>query len=168
MNCKKIIPLLLLSLPAFALAMENHKAHEHGKVDFDITVDKKEMLIMMESPAQSILGFEKKIESKAEKEKVQIAQNKWLNQYKTFIDFPGIENCKTKDGKWSLEGSGGSHLEVKAEMTFSCSDMIKGKITIDPKAYSTSIEEAHFDFLGPNSKTKTGSVKKKQKIIIEL
>jgi len=167
MNCKKIIPLLLLSLPAFSLALENHKPHVHGTVSLDVAVDESSVLIMLKTPAQSILGFEKKIETAQEKAEVKKYQTLWTEGYKTFISFEGIEKCKPQDISWKLEGAGKEHSEVKAEMTLVCPFKIEVILKFDLKKYSSSILQSHYQYLGPNNITDSGTVKKDQPIILK-
>ncbi|GAB4010371.1 MAG: hypothetical protein Fur0010_02890 [Bdellovibrio sp.] len=169
MNCKKYIPHIICSLLLSpSVWAQKITRHEHGRVDFDVALEGQELLIIVNSPAQSLLGFEKKIETEQEKKTVAEIQNAWQTNFMSFINFPGIEKCEAKNVVWELKGSSAKHMEVKSEMTISCPSPIAGQLTIDPRKYSKHIEDARFDYLGPNGKSKRGNSHHGKKIIIDL
>lgn len=147
--------MIALSFSPSIYAKKQH-AHSHGSLDMDIALEGNELLIIMNSPAQSILGFEKKVETEKEKKIVFNIQNTWQKEFTKFISFPGIEKCEGKNITWELKGSGGKHMEVKSELTISCTEPIKGALKVEPKKYSEHIEELKYDYLGPNGKSKRG------------
>jgi len=50
---------------------KNLGAHVHGHVSIDMAVDKNELLVMLNSPADNFLGFEYKAKSEKEKKSLR-------------------------------------------------------------------------------------------------
>lgn len=149
------------------MAQKQH-AHVHGSVNVDVALEGSSLLLMINSPAQSILGFEKKIETNAEKDAVNKVQKKWNEGLSQFVSFASIKSCKETDKKWELKGTDSKHSEVTAEVVFECPSAITGDLVINLEKYSEFIEEAKFSFLGGNGEAKSGQVKKGQNIVIKL
>ena len=53
------------------VAYGGHGAHVHGQAKLDMAVDQNQLLVMVQAPAESFLGFEYQPKTDAEKKKVQ-------------------------------------------------------------------------------------------------
>jgi hypothetical protein len=67
-----VAPLVLLALHSVAQAeeFEQHHAHEHGKVTLNAALEGASLIIMLESPAANVVGFEHAPRTDAERSAV--------------------------------------------------------------------------------------------------
>ncbi|TQV88574.1 DUF2796 domain-containing protein [Aliikangiella coralliicola] len=78
----------------------NQKSHVHGLVTLTLVLEKKTLAIKIESPAESLLGFEHKARQSSEKQAVKRAE-KLLNSPELLFSIEGV-NCKPKKSKVEL------------------------------------------------------------------
>lgn len=116
--------ILLFSLKALGSSLD---AHVHGYVNLDIAVDKKELLIMLKTPAESFLGFEYKAKTLKEKQKLEEVRKSWLKDLKVNLGEVALKNCTQKDSKWKQVFMGENHSQIEAEAYFSCKKLLSGK-----------------------------------------
>jgi hypothetical protein len=67
-------PLLLLAACAVAVpaAAQAHKAHSHGIAELEVAIDGPLLTLKLESPLDSLLGFERAPRNDAERERVRV------------------------------------------------------------------------------------------------
>ena len=116
---------------------ESQKAHVHGLVTMTLALEKETLEIQIESPAESLLGFEHKARQSKEKQVVRKTE-KLLNAPELLFSFKGA-SCKPKVSTVDLSRlitskdnhdkdhenhskgyDGSSHSEVSASYLFYC------------------------------------------------
>jgi hypothetical protein len=126
-------------------AGSKHKAHQHGVAKVDIAVETKESTtatVEIESPAESIYGFEHQPKSDADKAKVEAANTKLGAEILNMVKFDSTLGCTAKttkiehefeeDDKKSDAHHGkekkhhGEHSEVHAEFAITCQKPLAG------------------------------------------
>ncbi len=90
-----VIGLLTVVNISFA-KKRTYKAHVHGDGKFNLVVDKKNIEVEFEIPADSIVGFEHKPKTKQQKNNLKLAMLK-LKNVNEIILLPKKGNCKAKD-----------------------------------------------------------------------
>ena len=163
------LALLFLALPAAAHSEKSLKAHVHGSAQLTIALeDDKSLQVDLDSPADSIVGFEHKARSEPDK-KTQAAAlahlEKGLSQ---LVEFPGELGCKVSDAKVGMEAeeheakavkkpaaaesAHGEHSDVNATFALKCEKPVTGHsakiglIGLFPKVKSVSVK-----VLGPTA-----------------
>jgi hypothetical protein len=129
-----------------------HKAHVHGAAQLSFAVEEKSVTVLLESPGDSILGFEHKAESEADKAKVaatvskiEAEFSKWIaldpalgctwTKSKIDAQVMGDDSKKASDAAHAYKKSGhkhAEHSEVHVEYAVACQSTLKGaEVKID-------------------------------------
>ncbi len=137
----------LLFFPSIASAEKmSHGAHVHGAVALDIAVEGNQLLIMMKSASDSILGFERKEKTKAEKAKIKKEKNLWLKDNSKLFKTTAELGCKIAKKSWKIERQSVTHSEVVGELQYKCDKALNGSVlkvmikSIYPKTEKISIQ----------------------------
>jgi hypothetical protein len=105
-----------------------HKAHEHGhaklNIAFETTTGAPVGAIELESPADSILGFEHVAKTPADKARQEKALALLKARFGEMVVLPA--GCKMTPAKVEVHVEG-QHAEVHAEFTAKCAGPIAGK-----------------------------------------
>ena len=147
-----VMGILLLGLCGYAQGKEGHKhkhlkAHVHGKVKLDITADKSDLLVEMESPAESFLGFEYRAKTPEEKALVAKVKEDWRGH--AFRHFSPLDDCKIVKSHWKQKFSGKRHSSIVAGIHIRCPEsMKKRKLSVSLKKRYPSIDEIHLRLVG--------------------
>lgn len=125
--------LFLAILPSVAAASSGHPAHEphvHGIAALNIILEKNEVHLALESPAQNLIGFEHAPVTDAQKTAYQIAQQK-LTEATGLFTFPGancqLGSCDVEMPEKPIHAGHddhehhGEHADVHANYRFNCS-----------------------------------------------
>jgi Protein of unknown function (DUF2796) len=86
--------LLLLALSCISPASAKDGAHVHGLVNIDVTIDAKKLIVQLEAPLDSMLSFEHRPRTAAQKQAAQ-ALIKQLNDVSTLIRPQSEAQCKS-------------------------------------------------------------------------
>ena len=157
--------------PAWA-KKAGHKAHVHGAAQLSFAVEDKSMTVLLESPGDSILGFEHKAESEADKAKVTEAVttietgfSSWIvldaalgcTWTKTKIDAQVMEDASHADaGHKKGKHKHADHSEVHVEYAVSCQSSLKGAdVKIDFGTPFPRISKLNVQVLGDKSTSVT-------------
>lgn len=122
---------LVLFLPSLAWAA---KAHEHGVVKLNITVEQNQVAISMVSSLDGLVGFERAPKNPAEKAKVDAAVSKLSAADKVFkID--AVASCRSVKttltapvigvGVEAPMADASGHGDLEGEFVFECQDANK-------------------------------------------
>lgn len=172
----KITSLLLLSLISTSTFADNHKhhkqkSHEHGSAKLEIAVEGNVIDIDLESPAESILGFEHAPKSDAEKMAYATAENKWKKNLMSdlFVLDKSLECMETENSfKQEMEDHGkksGTHSEIEAEVKITCKKDPKGQfLTVNLRKHFPKMKKLKIDIVGST----TSSVQAKEIEVIKL
>lgn len=139
---KKLASIILIFyflLLSANLTAKSQKAHIHGLVVLTLAYESDTLEIQLESPAESLLGFEHKALQSKEKKVVEETQN-LLNSPELLFAIKGA-NCRTKESSVDLSSfmsrdehqyhehesdskthSEKEHKEISASYLFSCED----------------------------------------------
>jgi len=101
-------------------------AHVHGVVNIDIAVEKNKLLLMVKSPADSLLGFEYSPRTKSEKDTMSKVKS-LLTQYPQKL-FKGekLKSCTVSSSEWEHEFSGRNHSSIFSETYLKCNFKLVG------------------------------------------
>lgn len=108
-------------------------AHEHGRGQFSLAIEKGKLSIDLEAAAADIVGFERAPKSKAEKDAVEAAR-KQLAQPLSLFGIPEAAGCKVTEAAVELEkvdehdhgkdghkhDPAGGHAEFHGHYTLEC------------------------------------------------
>ena len=151
---KNIIILGALLLGPLLYAKKSLKSHVHGHVKLSVAVDKKQVFVELEGPAESFLGFEHKPKTAKEKASWKKVQSIWNNKGGELFSVPKSLNCTIEKKKIALvfekedhddhgkekhhddhhddhhgkEKKTAEHSEIKAEMYIVCKKMVSGSV----------------------------------------
>ena len=149
-----MIPVLFLisGLAANLHAGKSHKhlsAHVHGEVKLDVSANKKDLLLEMESPAESFLGFEHKARNPKEKSLVAKVKENWTAR---LLSRFSLEDCKVIQSHWQQKFSGKHHSAIHANAHVRCPKNLTGrKLEISLKKDYPTINAIHLRLVGDNN-----------------
>lgn len=142
--------------PYGLFAKEQHGAHEHGKAELSVAIDGMKVTIALESPAESIYGFEHEAKKPKDVTARDDAAKKLKDNAATLFQFAPSVGCTLTDSKiepWVKESEEeherehakdkkakgdkkaeehdhhhehGEHGEVHANYTFTCTKSLSG------------------------------------------
>ena len=154
------IGLIFFCLVGSVRAEKKHKHHKHkhlpshvhGEVKLDISIEKDNLLVEMESPAESILGFEYKARTSKEKAAVVAAKIDWVRD---FLKYFALPDCKILKTHWRQKFTGKHHSAVFAGGHIRCPWPLHGReLEISLKKYYPSIDKIHLRLVGDKNLNK--------------
>jgi len=161
---------VLLSLAALSLYCQprTHKAHEHGhaklNIAFETTTGSPVGSVELESPADSIIGFEYAAKTPADKTKQEKALATLKARFGEMVVLP--TGCKMTPSKVEVHLDG-QHAEVHAEFNVKCAGPIAGKsISFGFSKVFPKIDDVEVQFLAGSQQTKLDVEKDKGTIQI--
>ncbi len=173
-----ILVILIYSSPT--LAKKNLSAHEHGSATISIAYDKNAAEIELESPADSVLGFEHAPKSDKEKKVFEKSKTLWGNLANELIIFSKDLNCKTSSSSFKQvideedhdekehdekkhDHKDEGHSEIEATATISCEKNIAGEVSIALKKHFKNMKNLKIEIMG--AKPQSVKIKKEIEII---
>jgi len=161
---------VLLSLAALSLHGQHrtHKAHEHGhaklNIAFESTTGSPVGSVELESPADSIIGFEYAAKTPADKAKQEKALATLKARFGEMVVLPA--GCKMTPAKVEVHLDG-QHAEVHAEFNVKCAGPIAGKsISFGFSKVFPKIDDVEVQLLAGSQQTKLDVEKDKGTIQI--
>jgi hypothetical protein len=124
----RFLPLLFLATSVLLSAQSKTKpAHVHGAAKLNIAIENKAVTIQLESPADSIVGFEYTAKTAPDKAKQEGALNTLKTRIGEMVVFDPKSACKLTPGKVAVEKDPGEdHSDVNAEFKGTCSGSLTG------------------------------------------
>jgi hypothetical protein len=117
---------------AHAEEFEQHAAHEHGKITINAALEKQELSIELDAPADNVVGFEHAPRTEAEKTAVREAAT-LLKSAQGLFGFPPAAKCRLTASEvraphWESETSPATeeeaghehHADYEARFTYRC------------------------------------------------
>jgi len=146
----------LLAAVQLGAQQRAHKAHEHGhaklNIAFETTTGAPVGAIELESPADSILGFEHVAKTPADKAKQEKALAILKARFGEMVILPA--GCKMTPAKVEVHVEG-QHAEVHAEFNATCAGPIAGKtISFGFAKVFPKIEEVEVQLLAGTQQTR--------------
>lgn len=131
---KRLLVGPLIAMAAFmgwAQATEGHDhdslhAHEHGRVVFQLAADKKQLLVELQGPMESFVGFEQAPQTAEQKKAWQASEQLWAQAQGTIFQL-GEVSCQEQESQFQRDQHGKGHAEVKASKLWLCPVDLKGK-----------------------------------------
>ena len=117
--------LILQSLLSLNLLAKNLPAHVHGSVQLDIATDKNQLLVVLNSPAESFLGFEYPAKTLLEKDLVEKIEHQWKSEIFNYLGARTLKDCKITRASWKQRFSGKNHSSILAETYIQCKNPLK-------------------------------------------
>lgn len=152
-----VIQLLLVS----NLWAKNLGAHTHGVVSLDMATEKNELLVMLNSPAESFLGFEYRPKTKLEKEKIKAAKDDWNKKILSFLGAKNLSDCKILNSSWKQEFGSKNHSSIIAESNIKCKKSLKGRsLKVSFKERYANIKKINLQLIREDGSVKSETYKK--------
>lgn len=155
--------LLTLTTPAFASGSKNHdhkhkhkhshKAHAHGQAEVFIAFDKEIGKLEMNSPAESILGFEQAAASEEQKKIISEQFSKIEANISNLFAFDSGLSCSWVKSEITqvLEPNNDKHSDVKIVYNIKCSKSPLGTLLQIDLSTFPRIKKAKVTFLADQS-----------------
>jgi hypothetical protein len=130
------------SIAAYAEGFEQHGAHEHGKITINAALDKQELSIELDAPADNVVGFEHAPRTDTETTAVREAAA-LLNSAQGLFGFPSAAKCRLATSQltaphWESETSPAQgevahehHADYEARFTYRC-DVPQALVWFEP------------------------------------
>lgn len=125
---------LLMLLPALALA--HGKPHQHGAVSLDIAIEADQVVVMLTSPLDNLVGFERAPRTAAERKQVQDAVAR-LRAAEQWLVLDSAAACRLLDaavesdalpsGAAPSAGAARGHADLDATLRFACQDAARAR-----------------------------------------
>ena len=126
MIIKTILITLIICLKTNVMA-KNLNAHVHGVVNLDVAYEKNELLIMLQSPSESFLGFEYKPKTNDELKKLNSIKNTWNTKVLSLLGKDVLKDCKISKSTLEQKFSGENHSTIFAESYINCKKPLAGR-----------------------------------------
>jgi hypothetical protein len=112
-----------LSAPLRAEELEQHHAHEHGKVTLNVAVADTALVLELDAPAANVVGFEHAPRSDAERATVASAAN-LLERGSALIGTPKDARCRFVSSELTQPtwASKDEHADYEARFTYRCDE----------------------------------------------
>jgi hypothetical protein len=145
-----------------ALAQQKHShAHEHGKGNLEITLDKNRIVSRFTSPLQALVGFERPPKNQAETDAIATLNQRLLNPA-TLFSMNAEAECKpTILENKILRDAANKHADLHYQLEFTCAKPAALKqMTIHLFKDTKHLKEVRVEIVGPSSqKSSTASPK---------
>jgi Protein of unknown function (DUF2796) len=103
-----------------------HSAHLHGVAKLNITVEERTATVELESPAESIIGFEHKAKTAADQQKQAKALDLLRNNISNMLIFEPALGCRLSPINLDVVQQGQAHSEVHGAFAVSCDGPLRG------------------------------------------
>ena len=136
------------ALPALAEETRELDSHEHGHVTLQIAVEGSDLLVSLEAPGESIVGFEHVAETDEQKAAVDAARQT-LTDADALFTLPDEAGCSSRSAEVELHQEA-EHNAFEATYAFTCSDMnALTSLSVSLFTLYPSIEEIDVDYATP-------------------
>ncbi len=123
MTIKQIILILSIFVSYNAFAGSRHKAHDHGHAALSIVSEGNSLSLELESPAESIVGFEHTAKTEKEKRAVAEAQAK----IDRLVVLKPELGCTKEQGSLEIEQEKhSSHSDIEIKLSYKCQKPLAG------------------------------------------
>ena len=145
-----------------ALAQQKHShAHEHGKGNLEITLDKNRIVSRFTSPLEALVGFERPPKNQAETDAIATLNQRLLNPA-TVFSMNAEADCKPAilENK-IVRDAANKHADLHYQLEFTCAKPAALKqMTIHLFKDTKHLKEVRVEFVGPSGqKSSTASAK---------
>ena len=139
---------LLFFFNSFSFAREkNLGAHEHGALKIDMAIEKNQIEISFDGPAENFLGFEYLPKTTKEKKLYTKTENLWKKDLFQLFNFDKKLNCKILDSSFKQVVEG-SHSDIDANAKISClSDVKSSSVLVTLKKHFTHIKKLKIEVI---------------------
>ena len=145
-----------------ALAQQKHShAHEHGKGNLEITLDKNRILSRFTSPLQALVGFERPPKNQAETDAIATLNQRLLNPATLFSMNTEAECKPTILENKIVRDAANKHADLHYQLEFTCAKPAALKqMTIHLFKDTKHLKEVRVEIVGPSGqKSSTASAK---------
>lgn len=146
----------------FALAQQKHShAHEHGKGNLEITLDKNRIVSRFTSPLEALVGFERPPKNQAETDAIATLNQRLLNPATVFSMNAEAECKSTILENKIVRDAANKHADLHYQLEFACAKPAALKqMTIHLFKDTKHLKEVRVEIVGPSGqKSSTASPK---------
>jgi Protein of unknown function (DUF2796) len=152
----------LIGLGAFVLAapvatLRAHTAHEHGKAEIRLAIDNNKMILVFQTPQDSIIGFERAPKSESEQAKAKAAVEVLKAGSKLFV-INAEASCVFKETSLvapnlvvsaGAAGKASDHADVEVSYNLECANPTKlSSITVNVFDAFKTVKVIQVQFVG--------------------
>jgi len=164
----KIIVLVFFTLCINASNHEHH-SHVHGRVDLRLHVVENEIIVVLESSADTFLGFENHPSTQKEKDKVSSVFKFWKKEIFGLYKLNFDKGCHIKEAKIEQLFSSKNHSTIRAQALITCLKSLVGKrFSVDLSHLVSSDYDIHINLLDGRGKGHSKKDKASRKITLKL
>lgn len=154
--------LVSVAVTPLVFAQQKHShAHEHGKGNLEITLDKNRILSHFTSPLQALVGFERPPKNQAETDAINTLNQRLLSPATLFSVNAEAECKPTILENKIVRDAANKHADLHYQLEFTCAKPAALKqMTIHLFKDTKHLKEVRVEFVGPNGqKSSTASAK---------
>ncbi len=134
----------------FAQQKHSH-AHEHGKGNLEITLDKNRIFSRFTSPLQALVGFERSPKNQAETDAIATLNQRLLSPATLFSMNADAECKPTILENKIVRDAANKHADLHYQLEFTCAKPAAIKqMTIHLFKDTKHLKEVRVEFVGPN------------------
>jgi hypothetical protein len=152
----------------FALAQQKHShAHEHGKGNLEITLDKNRIVSRFTSPLQALIGFERLPKTKSENDAIT-ALNQRLQNPAALFSVNAEAECKPAilENK-IVRDAANKHADLHYQVEFNCTKPAALKqMTILLLKDTKHLKEVRVEFVGPSGQKSSTATAKSSTVML--
>ena len=150
-----------LASPVASAQQKHSHAHEHGKGNLEITLDKNRIVSRFTSPLQALVGFERPPKNQAETDAIATLNQRLLNPA-TLFSMNAEAECKpTILENKIVRDAANKHADLHYQLEFTCAKPAALKqMTIHLFKDTKHLKEVRVEIVGPSGqKSSTASPK---------
>jgi len=160
--CVLCCALASVAVTPLSFAQQKHShAHEHGKGNLEITLDKNRILSRFTSPLQALVGFERPPKNQAETDAIATLNQRLLSPATLFSMNADAECKPTILENKIVRDAANKHADLHYQLEFTCAKPAAIKqMTIHLFKDTKHLKEVRVEFVGPGSqKSSTANAK---------
>ena len=144
--------MLMLILGSFTLTTSSPAksldAHVHGIVHLDIASEKNELLVMLKTPSESLLGFEYKPKTEEEKKKLTSAKTLWNEDLIKLLGKKALGDCKISKVNGTKGFPESITVVLKPNHILIAQNQFSGRVLeVNFKRYYTNIQKINLQLI---------------------
>jgi len=166
-TCVLCCVLVSVAATPLVFAQQKHShAHEHGKGNLEITLDKNRVISRFTSPLEALVGFERLPKNQAETDAIN-ALNQRLLSPATLFSMNGEAECKPSILQNRIvRDAANKHADLYYELEFACAKPAALKqMTIHLLKDAKHLKEVRVEFVGPNGQKSSAANAKSNTVV---
>lgn len=160
-----IVTLALMMFMKVTAGEHSLESHEHGAIKVGMAVEKNKIIIDIDGPSESFLGFEYAPKTQKEKKTFSDLEAQWTKNLESLIAFDPKLKCLTSEtsfkqvidqkvSKAASKKEAGVHSEIEASAVVTCAQDLSGSdVTISLRKVFKHIKKLSVEIVGNETKS---------------